>query len=238
MRANSIKHLRNAPYHSSSNGLAERFVGTFKRALRVAEHSGIIFHQQLMNFLLSYRITPQSTTGVSPASLFLNRHLQTRLDLLHPSITDKVELEQARQKGYHDVHTRTHKFSIGQRVLAHNFLSDPKLISGTIIGQQGPLSYFVQIRGGRQWKRHTDQLLATGDSPQEGSNSVAEYTSVPPSPISPPVSNSIPQPTGESCPSRSLPDPVSDPSQDVLPSSPAPKTVQGRRQLPKSGGTN
>ena len=41
-------------------------------------------------------------------------------------------------------------------------------------------------------------------------NSVAEYTSVPPSPISLPVSNSIPQPTSESTPSSSHPDPVSE----------------------------
>ena len=126
-----------------------------------------------MNFLLSYRITPQSTTGVSPASLFLNRHLQTRLDLLHPSITDKVELEQAQQKGYHDVHTQTREFLIGQRVLACSFLSDPRWISGTIIGQQRPLSYLVQIRGGRWWRRPADKLLATGDNPQKGSYSVA-----------------------------------------------------------------
>ena len=72
MGANGIKHLRNAPYHPSSNDLAERFVGTFKRALRAAEHSGITFQQQLMNFLLSYRITLQLTTDVSPTSLFLN----------------------------------------------------------------------------------------------------------------------------------------------------------------------
>ena len=110
-------------------------------------------------------------------------------------------------------------------MLARNFLSDPKWISGTIIGQQGPLSYLVQIRGGRRWRRHADQLLATGDSPQKGSNSVAEYASVPPSPISLPVSNSVPQPTSESTPSSLHPDPVSEPSQDVLPSSLEPKTM-------------
>ena len=96
---------------------------------------------------------------------------------------------------------------------------------GTIIGQQGPLSYLVQISGGRLWRRHADQLLATGDSPQKGSNSVAEYASVPPSPISPPVSNSVPQPASESTPSSSLLDPVSEPSQNILPSSPESKTV-------------
>ena len=30
MKANGIKHIRTAPYHSSSNGQAERFVQTFK----------------------------------------------------------------------------------------------------------------------------------------------------------------------------------------------------------------
>ena len=68
LKANRVKHLRSAPYHPSSNGLAERFVGTFKRALRAAESSGLTFHQQLMNFLLTYQTTPHSTTGSTPAT--------------------------------------------------------------------------------------------------------------------------------------------------------------------------
>lgn len=45
MKSNHVKHIRSAPYHPSSNGLAEHFVGTFKRALCAAEYSGLTFHQ-------------------------------------------------------------------------------------------------------------------------------------------------------------------------------------------------
>jgi len=35
-RKNGIKHIRSAPYHPATNGSAERFVQTFKQALRAA----------------------------------------------------------------------------------------------------------------------------------------------------------------------------------------------------------
>jgi len=40
---------------------------------------------------MSYCLTPQSTTGVSPAELLLGRQLRSRLDLLKPNKTDRVE---------------------------------------------------------------------------------------------------------------------------------------------------
>ena len=33
MKRNGIKHIRSAPYHPSTNGTAERFVQTFKKAM-------------------------------------------------------------------------------------------------------------------------------------------------------------------------------------------------------------
>ena len=35
LKQNGVKHIRCAPYHPSSNGLAERFVQTFKTAMKV-----------------------------------------------------------------------------------------------------------------------------------------------------------------------------------------------------------
>ena len=75
-----------------------------------------------MNFLLTYRTTPHSTTGSTPATLFLNRHVRTRLDLLHPSVSQHVESAQAKQKQQHDIHSRDRSFIVGQRILARNFV--------------------------------------------------------------------------------------------------------------------
>ena len=40
MKANGVKHIKCYPYHPSSNGLAERFVRTFKQAMKAGESDG------------------------------------------------------------------------------------------------------------------------------------------------------------------------------------------------------
>jgi len=68
---NGIKHITSAPYHPASNGLAERAVQTFKSALKKLKNGTL--ETRIQRFLFDYGITPHSTTGVSPASLLLNR---------------------------------------------------------------------------------------------------------------------------------------------------------------------
>ena len=62
MRANGIKHILCAPYHPSSNGLAERFIQTFKRVMKAGDKDGQRIITQLSRFLLRYRSTPHSIT--------------------------------------------------------------------------------------------------------------------------------------------------------------------------------
>ena len=37
IKSNGVVHIRSAPYHPATNGLAERFVQSFKQALHVGE---------------------------------------------------------------------------------------------------------------------------------------------------------------------------------------------------------
>ena len=167
MKGNGIKHIRCAPYHPSSNGAAERFVQSFKRAMKASEKSNQSFQQRLMNFLLSYRSTPHSTTNVTPCSLFLNRQVRTRFDLLRPSTEEDVAAKQADQKLQHDQHAKPRELFLGQRVLVRNIRPGQAWIPGTVVERNGPLSYLVQVSGNRLWKRHIDHIREMNDSPQQ-----------------------------------------------------------------------
>ena len=90
MKVNGIKHIKVAPYHPSSNVEAEHFVQTFKQAMRAAKNDEGVLQYKLAQFLLTYRSTPHSTTGVSPAELFLKRPLRTCFDLLRFSVESQV----------------------------------------------------------------------------------------------------------------------------------------------------
>ena len=106
MKVNGIKHIRSAPYHPSTNGLAERFVQTFKRAMKTSAQDEPNLNTRLSQFLLGYRSTPHATTNVSPGELFLQRKLRTRFDLLKPNVESVVTTKQSDQKTYHDQHVK------------------------------------------------------------------------------------------------------------------------------------
>ena len=66
---------------------------------------------------MTYCSTQQAITGQSPASLFLDRAIRTRFDLMHLVLGEKVRAEQAHQKQCHNAHTKFHQFTVGTRVL-------------------------------------------------------------------------------------------------------------------------
>uniref|UniRef100_A0A1I8BGC7 Integrase catalytic domain-containing protein n=1 Tax=Meloidogyne hapla TaxID=6305 RepID=A0A1I8BGC7_MELHA len=75
-----IKQTFTPPFHPQSNGQVERFVDTFKRAMKKGKGDKLWCEKML----LSYRSTPHSALqGYSPDQLFLGRQLRTQLSLVH-----------------------------------------------------------------------------------------------------------------------------------------------------------
>jgi transposase InsO family protein len=58
MKRNGSKHYKSSPYHPATNGLAERFIQTFKNSMRAMKDENRDINQKIANFLLTYRNTP------------------------------------------------------------------------------------------------------------------------------------------------------------------------------------
>ncbi|XP_061153479.1 uncharacterized protein K02A2.6-like, partial [Syngnathus typhle] len=158
MKQNGISHVRSAPFHPSSNGLAERAVQTFKEGMKKMKEGTI--QTRLSRFLFSYRITPHATTGLSPAELMMSRRLRSALDLVVPDLKTKVQQKQLKQKENHDTRSKQRGFTSGEDVLIRNYSYGPKWIPGVIQNTSGPLSYTVSVGTGQVVKRHVDQVRA------------------------------------------------------------------------------
>nr|XP_054759405.1 uncharacterized protein K02A2.6-like [Lytechinus pictus] len=105
--------------HMASNGAAERTVRVVKEALKKQVFDGsskFSMKRRLANFLLKYRTTPQSTTGFTPAELLMKRRLRTRLSLILPDLSQKVENKQSSQKRYFKGSRRYRLFDVGENV--------------------------------------------------------------------------------------------------------------------------
>ena len=84
-QVNGIRHIKVAPYHPSSNRLAERVVQVFKQGFYKSVRGTA--SDRISRFLFQYQLTPHSTTGVSPAELLMGRSLHSNLDLTHSAVT-------------------------------------------------------------------------------------------------------------------------------------------------------
>jgi len=151
-----IKHVRTAPFHPSSNGQAERYVGIFKDNLRKVMNSGGTIHSKLLNFLLHYRRSPQITTGLSPAVLMLNREITTSIDFVHPESSKEHVFE--KQRKMVQLRNKTSNFESGSTVTFKNFgkIGDP-WIQGTVVKRNGNVMYDIESNG-KIFRRHADQI--------------------------------------------------------------------------------
>ena len=146
-KLNGIRHVKSAPYHPASNGLAERAVQTFKESMKKNTQESI--DTRVARFLFRYRLTPHTTTGIAPAQLLFGRRPRSHLDLLKPDVSARVQDKQQAQKSSHDAHARERSFKVGDPVFARNFSTGSLWLPGKVMAVNGPLSYLITLEDGR-----------------------------------------------------------------------------------------
>ena len=148
-----IEHITTSPYHPRSNGQVERFVCTFKKALKKTNGTGME-EENIQQFLSVYRITPNHSaiSGMSPAELMFARKIRSVFDRLLPEKKNESYKNSARQK------STMQYFRPGDKVFfkiyrgGKDFWED-----GLITKRIGKMLYMVK---GAKWehKRHLNQL--------------------------------------------------------------------------------
>ncbi|CAH8633242.1 unnamed protein product [Schistosoma bovis] len=146
----AIKHLRSPPYHPQSNGQAERFVDTFKRALAKTKGEGTPA-DALQNFLYVYRTTPNETLPErkSPAEILMGRSLKTIHSLMHPrNAPTPVRTKFEKQSTY----------EVGCPVFARDYRpTHSPWTEARVVKRVGRVMYEVEV-GSDRWQRHRNQL--------------------------------------------------------------------------------
>ena len=153
----AIQHITTAPYHPPSNGIAERFVRSFKEGMVKEQQSGQTNKTiALRNVLRSYRWTPHTTTGIPPAEALFRRPIRTELACLHPART------QTETKG-------TSKYDIGQPIWVKNHQRNKhmKWKPGIIKHKVGSMMYQVELENGQVCVRHQNQLRFRQDTNEQ-----------------------------------------------------------------------
>ena len=116
---------------------------------------------------ISSAYNPFSSRFPFPAQLLFGRQLRSQLDLLLPSIADKVQRNQNLQKQTHDYHARDRQLQLDDLVLAKNHGQGPPWIPGKILIQSGAVTFMVELTNGTVIRRHIDQLKLNMTNPVE-----------------------------------------------------------------------
>ncbi|XP_065213282.1 uncharacterized protein K02A2.6-like [Planococcus citri] len=154
-KSNGIRTIYTTPYHSRSNGRVERAIRTFKWRFTKAADQFQDPEHRLQAMLFAYRSTVHSSTGKTPAELFLKRKLRTTFDTLKPQ--NKENENALKQKIRHDENKKELVFDVGDEVFTKKS-NEKTWTKGKIVEKKGPLSYTVSSDDNRTTRVHSDHL--------------------------------------------------------------------------------
>ena len=165
LEAYGITHRTTPPLWPRANSEVEFQNRTLLKAIRIAHAQGSNWKEDLKPFLLAYRTTPHSTTGVAPAEAFFHRRVRCKIPSIPMSspvphdgdmrLRDLLKNQKGKSDG--DKHTRTDTIRVGDHVL----LKQPKVNKLTTTFYSDPVEVIdrhgstITVRhGGRALRRH------------------------------------------------------------------------------------
>ena len=159
LSSNNIRHLKTGTYHPKSNGCCERFVGTFKSAMKKMYEDCKDINKNLANFLIRYRNTPHSVTGTPPAEAMFKRSLRSRLHQITPLDQQKVDsMDIEKEQAVLDSsRIRNRQFEEQQDVYVQPTAKDTWK-EGVIEKRLGESNMYEVQFGGRKVVKHADQI--------------------------------------------------------------------------------
>ena len=118
LAAYDIHHHRVTPLWPQANEKVEGFMKPMGKAIRGAWAEGRDWQRELFAFLLNYRTTPHSSTGVAPAEMLFKRVIRSTVPSLHQDPKNTVD-ERVLERKYVDArrHARNSTIKAGDTVL-------------------------------------------------------------------------------------------------------------------------
>ncbi|XP_056016755.1 uncharacterized protein K02A2.6-like [Ostrea edulis] len=109
---NGIIHRRTTPLWPQANGEIERQNRSILKRLKIAQAEKKDWKSELLTYLLMYRSSPHTTTGVYPAELLFRRVIRTKSPDIHKysetdsTVRDRDTEKKAKGKMYSDAKRR------------------------------------------------------------------------------------------------------------------------------------
>lgn len=172
---NGISHVTSPVYHPPSNGQAESVVKIVKRGIKscllsCAKMVKSSTDLKLLRYLMDYRNSVHTTTGLSPAEMVYGHKLRSRLDIINPkssssspssSVSNRVQHQQCLQTNQKAEHI-IQDLKINEVVLYKKFVnkSNYTWCKGIITKKIGKVVYLVKnLENSETVKRHINQLV-------------------------------------------------------------------------------
>ncbi|XP_067930779.1 uncharacterized protein [Watersipora subatra] len=177
---NDVKHITSSPYHSRSNGLAERMNQTIKNSLRKALISG----QTLCDVLATFLSTPLGDQLPSPAFLLQARNLRGQLHCLPHQlkpqglhlgeIHSRFVKRQSQAVFQNNTATLPTEYCVGMKVWCK--LGHRRWAEGVIVEHpETPRSYYIKLSDGKVFRRNIKALRPNRSSHAYNKTSINDH---------------------------------------------------------------